>query len=413
MLLAYGADGTIVVLDDARGRRAVRRAPRARSTRGERRLVESAPTRACGSPSTRCTTSATGSRPRARPAATTPASSWPPRPPTDAAARRPRGRSPTCGSARPTRWPGTAPASSTMIPPTIAQPARPSPASPAAADALAAAAEIVDVPTILPRVIADDGGVRIVLPGDPATTTATRVDRAAGSTGRPSPIAGDARPGRRLRRLGAKPRPSVVERRRSRRRRRPSRSSPGVARALSPLVRRILAPNPGMMTGPGHQHLPRRHRRDRGHRPRARRRRRTSTPSPAAAATASAGSSAPTPTPTTRPARPASRSAPAPRCWPSTTATASRSTATSATATRVEATEFRLRAVHTPGHASNHLCFLLEEERLLFSGDHIMDGSTVVITPARRRHGRLPRRRSSGSRRWRPRCKAIAPGHGH
>ena len=48
---------------------------------------------------------------------------------------------------------------------------------------------------------------------------------------------------------------------------------------------------------------------------------------------------------------------------------------------RIEATEFRLRAVHTPGHASNHLCYLLEEERLLFSGDHIMQGSTVVIAP--------------------------------
>lgn len=40
-----------------------------------------------------------------------------------------------------------------------------------------------------------------------------------------------------------------------------------------------------------------------------------------------------------------------------------------------------LKAIHTPGHASNHLCFLLEEERLLFSGDHIMQGSTVVINP--------------------------------
>jgi glyoxylase-like metal-dependent hydrolase (beta-lactamase superfamily II) len=40
-----------------------------------------------------------------------------------------------------------------------------------------------------------------------------------------------------------------------------------------------------------------------------------------------------------------------------------------------------LRAVQTPGHASNHLCWLLEEERLLFTGDHIMQGSTVVIAP--------------------------------
>ncbi len=40
-----------------------------------------------------------------------------------------------------------------------------------------------------------------------------------------------------------------------------------------------------------------------------------------------------------------------------------------------------LRVLHTPGHASNHLCYLLEEERLLFTGDHVMQGSTVVINP--------------------------------
>jgi glyoxylase-like metal-dependent hydrolase (beta-lactamase superfamily II)/8-oxo-dGTP pyrophosphatase MutT (NUDIX family) len=40
-----------------------------------------------------------------------------------------------------------------------------------------------------------------------------------------------------------------------------------------------------------------------------------------------------------------------------------------------------LRVIHTPGHASNHLCWLLEEEKLLFTGDHVMQGSTVVINP--------------------------------
>ncbi len=43
--------------------------------------------------------------------------------------------------------------------------------------------------------------------------------------------------------------------------------------------------------------------------------------------------------------------------------------------------EFTLRAIHTPGHVSNHFCFLLEEEGILFAGDHIMNGSTVVIVP--------------------------------
>ncbi len=43
--------------------------------------------------------------------------------------------------------------------------------------------------------------------------------------------------------------------------------------------------------------------------------------------------------------------------------------------------DLRLRAVHTPGHASNHLCYLLEETKMLFTGDHVMQGSTVVIGP--------------------------------
>jgi glyoxylase-like metal-dependent hydrolase (beta-lactamase superfamily II) len=38
-----------------------------------------------------------------------------------------------------------------------------------------------------------------------------------------------------------------------------------------------------------------------------------------------------------------------------------------------------LRAIDTPGHASNHVCYLLEDEGVLFSGDHILDGMTPVI----------------------------------
>jgi len=40
-----------------------------------------------------------------------------------------------------------------------------------------------------------------------------------------------------------------------------------------------------------------------------------------------------------------------------------------------------LRVLHTPGHAANHLCLVLEEDRLLFSGDHVLNGSTTVIDP--------------------------------
>ena len=40
-----------------------------------------------------------------------------------------------------------------------------------------------------------------------------------------------------------------------------------------------------------------------------------------------------------------------------------------------------LQVLHTPGHASNHLCYLLDAEKTLFTGDHVMQGSTVVINP--------------------------------
>jgi recombination protein RecT len=40
-----------------------------------------------------------------------------------------------------------------------------------------------------------------------------------------------------------------------------------------------------------------------------------------------------------------------------------------------------LQVIHTPGHAANHLCLLLQEDGLLISGDHILNGSTTVIDP--------------------------------
>jgi glyoxylase-like metal-dependent hydrolase (beta-lactamase superfamily II)/8-oxo-dGTP pyrophosphatase MutT (NUDIX family) len=46
-----------------------------------------------------------------------------------------------------------------------------------------------------------------------------------------------------------------------------------------------------------------------------------------------------------------------------------------------DGTTHTLRMLHTPGHAANHLCLLLEEDGLLFSGDHILNGSTTVIDP--------------------------------
>ena len=45
------------------------------------------------------------------------------------------------------------------------------------------------------------------------------------------------------------------------------------------------------------------------------------------------------------------------------------------------ASNHTLQIIHTPGHAANHLCLVLEEDGLLFSGDHILNGSTTVIDP--------------------------------
>ena len=76
----------------------------------------------------------------------------------------------------------------------------------------------------------------------------------------------------------------------------------------------------------------------------------------------------------------------------------------------IDCGDFALRAVHTPGHASNHLCYLLVEDSLLFTGDHIMQGSTVVITPPDGDMGAYLR---SLEKLLALDLACIAPGHGH
>ena len=71
--------------------------------------------------------------------------------------------------------------------------------------------------------------------------------------------------------------------------------------------------------------------------------------------------------------------------------------------------EFVLRAVHTPGHASNHLCYQHTGTNWLFTGDHVIDGSTVVIDPP---DGSMAAYISSLRRVKALRCEALAPGHG-
>ena len=183
---------------------------------------------------------------------------------------------------------------------------------------------------------------------------------------------------------------------------------PGVARALSPLVRRIIAPNPGMMTGPG-----------------------TNTylvgideiavidpgPDDAEHLDAIAGCGGDrirwiVCTHTHLDHSPGAAGLKA-RTGAEVLAYDSRDGLEIDTKIRdggrIEATEFRLRAVHTPGHASNHLCYVLEEEHVLFSGDHIMEGSTVVISPP---DGNMAQYLESLAKVRAIRLKAIAPGHG-
>ena len=76
---------------------------------------------------------------------------------------------------------------------------------------------------------------------------------------------------------------------------------------------------------------------------------------------------------------------------------------------RVTTDEYALRAVHTPGHASNHLCFLLEDRGWLFTGDHIMNGSTVVIDPP---DGDMRDYLASLRRLQSLELDTLAPGHG-
>jgi glyoxylase-like metal-dependent hydrolase (beta-lactamase superfamily II) len=78
---------------------------------------------------------------------------------------------------------------------------------------------------------------------------------------------------------------------------------------------------------------------------------------------------------------------------------------------------FEIEALHTPGHSSDHLCYLLRSPQLdpafplLFSGDHVMGGSTVVISPP---DGDMAAYLASIERLLAldPPIGAIAPGHG-
>ena len=75
----------------------------------------------------------------------------------------------------------------------------------------------------------------------------------------------------------------------------------------------------------------------------------------------------------------------------------------------LETDSFKIKAVYTPGHASNHWCYLLQNEAMLFTGDHIMNGSTVVIAPP---DGNMSDYLNSLEKLKSEAIEHIAPGHG-
>ncbi len=76
----------------------------------------------------------------------------------------------------------------------------------------------------------------------------------------------------------------------------------------------------------------------------------------------------------------------------------------------VEADGWSLEVVHTPGHASNHLCYLVREDGLLCTGDHVMGWATTVISPP---DGSLAAYMASLDKLLdRPQDQRYLPGHG-
>ena len=76
---------------------------------------------------------------------------------------------------------------------------------------------------------------------------------------------------------------------------------------------------------------------------------------------------------------------------------------------KIKTEEYILEAIHTPGHASNHLCYLVHDASTLITGDHIMNGSTVVIAPP---DGSMTEYLDSLKKLEHFKIKFLAPGHG-
>jgi len=77
---------------------------------------------------------------------------------------------------------------------------------------------------------------------------------------------------------------------------------------------------------------------------------------------------------------------------------------------KLETAEFTIETVHTPGHASNHLCYRDVARNWLFTGDHVIDGSTVVINPP---DGNMKHYLRSLEHVKALQPRALLPGHGN
>jgi len=80
-----------------------------------------------------------------------------------------------------------------------------------------------------------------------------------------------------------------------------------------------------------------------------------------------------------------------------------------ADAERLSLGDFELIAIHTPGHASNCVCYFLERERLLITGDHVLEGVSPVILPP---DGDMTDYLNSIDKLFALGFEKIAPGHG-
>ncbi len=78
---------------------------------------------------------------------------------------------------------------------------------------------------------------------------------------------------------------------------------------------------------------------------------------------------------------------------------------------KLEVNSRLLTCLYTPGHASNHICYLLEDSDLLFTGDHLMNGATVIIPPPDGDMGDYIRSLRRLLEEF-ENIKTIAPGHG-